>query len=477
MSAPPTLHGCTISTPGYLAHARVLAESFLAHNRGSSFSVLTIDESPADSRQGEDFEVLRPIDVGIDQEELHRRGTMYVTQGLATSMKPNLLLTLLERLGEPVVFLDADGCVYEDLGHLGALAHEHSLILSPHSLDPHPLAAGESPEQLFLRAGVMNAGLVGVGAGGDGFLRWWAQRTERDCIIDQQRGILFEQNWLTLAPAIFEHHVLRDRGCNVAGWNLHSRDVRWEQDAARIDGGPLRHFHFAAGYDPERPDKLTTQSHASWWPTLQERPGVARLSREYAARLIDRGYREANRNFRAFSETSGGRPIEPWMRTRFRVALLDAEREGTPEPPNPFTDGEEPFLQWLTQSASERVERELADADRSGAAAADDAQENYHELMLAMTETRNLLGRIAELEDIRDDAVGWAERVSRELQESGSAIAERDELIVRRGREIAELDAEIARREQVLNSVFSSVSWRATRPLRLAKDLLSGRGR
>ena len=34
MSAPPTLHGCTISTPGYLAHARVLAESFLAHNRG-----------------------------------------------------------------------------------------------------------------------------------------------------------------------------------------------------------------------------------------------------------------------------------------------------------------------------------------------------------------------------------------------------------------------------------------------------------
>ncbi len=477
MSRAPALHGCTITTPGYRAHARVLAASFQAHNPGSSFSVLTIDDSPGPARQEEDFHVLRPGDVGIDEEELHRRGTMYVTQGLATSMKPNLLLTLLERLGEPVVFLDADGCIYEDLGHLGELAEDHSLILSPHSLDPHPRAGGESPEQLFLRAGVMNAGLVGVGEGGLDFLRWWAQRTERDCIIDVQRGILFEQNWLTLAPAIFEHHVLRDRGCNVAGWNLQARDVRWKKDAARIDGGPLRHFHFAAGYDPERPDKLTTQAHASWWPTLQERPGVARLSREYAARLIGSGYREANGSFPAFGETAGGGPIEPWMRTRYRLALLESEREETPEPPNPFTHGEAPFLQWLTQSASERVESELAQADRFGDAAGVDAQENYRELMLAMTETRNLLGRIAELEDIRDEAVGWAERVSRELRESGSAIAERDELIAQRSRKIADLDAELARRGQVLDSVFSSVSWRTTRPLRLAKGLFGARGR
>ena len=218
------MHGCTITTPRYRAHARVLAESFLAHNPGASFSVLSIEDPGAlPARGDEQFEILTPSDVGIDRGELHRRATMYLTQGLATSMKPNLLLTLMERREEPIVLLDADGCVYDGLSLLGRLASSHSLVLSPHSLDPHPISRLESPEQQFLRAGVMNAGLIGVGGGASQFLRWWAQRTARDCIVDQRRGLLFEQNWLTLATALFDHHVLRDRGCNVAGWNLQAR--------------------------------------------------------------------------------------------------------------------------------------------------------------------------------------------------------------------------------------------------------------
>jgi hypothetical protein len=475
MSPSVAMHGCTIMTPRYRAHARVLAESFLAHHPDASFSVLAIEDGAPAGADDEPFETLTPADVGIDEHELSRRATMYLTQGLATSLKPDLLLALLGRGEEPVLFLDADSCVYGDLVHVAELARSHSLVLTPHSVDPQPLWRVDSPEQIFLRSGVMNAGLIGVGDGALPFLRWWAQRTARDCILDLQRALLFEQAWLTLAPALFDHHVLRDRGCNVAGWNLHARDVQWQGDAPTIDGGALRQFHFATGYDPEHPERLTAQEHARWWPTLEQRPGVARLSREYAARLIERGYRRAAAEPPPpFSVMPGGAAIEPWMRASFRTALLDAEQDGTDEPPNPFSHGTERFQRWLQPHALERVERverQLAESNgsaRAGEPAEPEDSTSARELALAMIDTEKLLARIGELETIRDDAVSWAERVSQELERAKRTIAERDTLIV-------ELGAELDRGRATMEAVWRSPSWRITRPLRAAKALLARR--
>jgi hypothetical protein len=40
------MHSCTITTSHYLAHARVLAESFLAHHPGAGFSILVLEDTP-----------------------------------------------------------------------------------------------------------------------------------------------------------------------------------------------------------------------------------------------------------------------------------------------------------------------------------------------------------------------------------------------------------------------------------------------
>jgi hypothetical protein len=350
------MHGCTVTTSRYAAHARVLAESFLTHNPGAGFSALVIDDSLYPGAGAESFETLTPADLGVNPRELHRRAAIYQTPGLACSLKANLMLALLERGSGPVVFLDADSCVYADLAHVGELAQRHSLVLSPHCLDPYPLWRVDSPEQLLMRSGVMNGGFLAAGSGGLAFLRWWAERTARCCLLDGPHALLLDQTWLTVAMALFDNQILRDRGCNVAGWNLHTRDVKWDEDVPRIDGGPLRHFHFACSYDPERPQLLTTQEHAHWWPTLDERPGVARLSCEYAERLIDHGYREAQAAPVRFDTMPGGTPIEPQIRAVYREALVESELDGTDEPPNPFTDGDERFRNWLLRRAIEHVE-------------------------------------------------------------------------------------------------------------------------
>jgi hypothetical protein len=475
------MHGCTITTARYLAHARVMAESFLAHNPDAGFSVLLIDDFPSGHRGSEPFQTLTPAEVGIDEPELNRRATMYLTQGLAASMKPNLLRALLDGGHETVLYLDADGCIYSDLTELGELARDHSLVLSPHTLDPHPLWKVDSPEQIFMRAGVMNAGLIGVGRSAGPFIEWWGERAARRCIFDEPHALFLEQTWLALATTLFEHHVLRDRGCNVAGWNLHTRDVRWDGDLPGIDGGALRHFHFAMSYDPESPQWLTPSEQAWWWPPLDRRPGAARLSREYAARLIAHGYRELRETPLLFNAMPGGAPIEPWMRASYRAALLDAEADGTEEPPNPFSHGEASFTRWLAPRAVERVQDAQGHTAKLGqaapAAVRGELAEPFsaEELAQAMMDTGKLLERIRELEGIRDDAVHWAERVSRELEQARQAIAERDAQIDRCDTLVRERDAELERKLTQMQEIWSSPSWSITQPLRTVKTRFARR--
>ena len=473
------MHGCTITTSHYLAHARVMVESFLEHNPGVGFSVLMIDDHSGLPQAGEPFQTLTPADVGIDEPELNRRAMMYITQGLATSMKPNLMLALLAQGHEKVLYLDADACVYGELSHLAELADDRSLVLSPHSYDPYPLWEVDSPEQIFMRAGAMNAGLIGVAAAARPFLEWWGERTSRCCVFDPQRGLWLEQTWLMLAPALFDHHILRDRGCNVAGWNLHTRDVQWDGEVPMIDAVPLRHFHFAMSYDPEHPERLTASEHAYWWPTLEERPGAARLSREYAERLIAHGYRQVRHAPPLFNAMPGGAPIEPWMRASYRAALIHAEASGEAEPPNPFSHGEETFRAWIEPRTVERVVGATTAASLSpvgtGLSASTDSPAGHdepfstEEMAQAMLDTGKLLARICELEGMRDEAIGWAERATEELGEaaiaSKNAIDERDTLI-------AELKGELDRKLKQMDEIWHSPSWRVTKPLRAAKGLV-----
>lgn len=460
------IHGCTVTAQNYLAHTLVLAESFLEHNPDATFSALVIDD-PLDARprSGVPFELLVPADIGIDRRELQARAAMYSRQGLAASMKPGLLLALLARGAGPVLMLDADGRVYSELAPLGKLAEAHSLVLSPHTLDPHPLWISDSPEQIIMRAGVMNAGLLAVGSGAEPFLQWWSDRTRRRCVFDEHSALALGQTWLTMAVSLFEHHVLRDRGCNVAGWNLQERDVEWMGDTPTIDGGPLRHFHFAGGFDPESPSELTPMvGNRKWWASLQERPGVARLAHEYAQALIDHGYRDLRRRRSCYGVAPDGTQLEPWMRSAYRRELMRSELGECAEPPNPFADGAEPFFEWLRESVAERAGL-LQRPDLAQSATQPLASFDERELADALLDRADLLERIRELEAIRDEAVTWAQRASGELEQARQGLLRADAR-----------EDELACMRATMQSVWESPSWRLTRPLRAVKALVTRTG-
>jgi hypothetical protein len=159
------------------------------------------------------------------------------------------------------------------------------------------------------------------------------------------------------------------------------------------------------------------------------------------------------------------------MRSAYRTALIDAERSGGAEPPNPFMHGEADFVEWLQRRGAEGVEALAEGSPPAGAAPEPGAPApslEARELAWALSHTRELYARIGELEDIRDDAIGWAQREGAERRRAELMVCERDS-------ELRACHAEIERGEKVMDDIWRSASWRLMKPLRRAKAAVKGR--
>jgi glycosyltransferase involved in cell wall biosynthesis len=342
------VNACTIVAGNYLPAARLLAESFLEHHPEDAFTILLLDAT--ESEQANGYEILSPYEIGIDRRELHRMASIYDVKELATAVKPWLLKTLVTRGSEDVaVYFDPDIEVFAALDDVATLAREHSIVLTPHYTTPLPADGLLPDDMMILQAGTYNLGFIGVARDALGFLDWWSARLARDCLVAIDRGAFVDQRWVDFVPVLFDHVVLRDPACNVAYWNLHERRLTWTGERYEVDGAPLRFFHFS-GFDASTPTLLS--AHMAAWPRilLSDHPDLARICREYAAKLIERGYVEHKRLPYRFDRMARGIPFAPRIRELYRTVLEEAERTGRPAPPDPFDPAtEEAFLDWLRE--------------------------------------------------------------------------------------------------------------------------------
>jgi hypothetical protein len=361
---------CTAASPAYRAHALVLAESFLEHHPEARFALVDLgcfDEHGAERQllepPDERIEVLHPAELLGGEEELRRLAMAFSLQGLAGALKPRVLRALLARERGPVVLIDADICVFGSLEPVAELAREHGTVVTPHLITP--LLEAEYPTLL---AGVFNTGFVAVAEGAEPLLDWWVERTRRESLFRPQRGLVWEQAWLGIAPAFFPLHVLRDAGVNAMTRELHDGDVEWHDGEPRLGGRPLACFHFSGPYDPLEPGYLLATASSGDavierrgrlalgelpWLDLARRPGARRMSELYAERLLAAGFEEARATPAPFSALPGPPILHRAIREAFRTALLEVEESGGEQPPNPFAEASaDQLLAWLAEPAA-----------------------------------------------------------------------------------------------------------------------------
>jgi hypothetical protein len=238
---------CAVITRDYLASARVLAESFLAHHPGRRFYLLVLGDLPAGVDPGAG---IRTVDVSeLDCPWFWEMAVRYDALQLSCAVKPYLVATLFERFGESRVFyFDADIQVLRRLGEAERLLETTDLVLTPHILQPIE-PDGRQPDELYiLSGGVHNMGFFAIRDSAESrrFLRWWSSRLRAGGGIDLAAGMFLDQRWADLVPALFPSTaLLRDPTYNVAFWNLQERPLVASPDGLRTDGRPIAFLHFS----------------------------------------------------------------------------------------------------------------------------------------------------------------------------------------------------------------------------------------
>ena len=332
-----------------MAQARVLADSFLRHHPDGTFTVLVIDAERRPVQREQGFDGLSPFELGFEEREFNRMAVIYDVMELATAVKPFFLQQLLQRYDAPVAYFDPDIEVFTPLVDIAELADQHGIVLTPHSTDPLPHDYSEPGEVTLLLAGMFNLGFIAVGTKAWAFLDWWKERVARNCRVAPERGLFVDQRWVDFVPSLYDHHILRDRGSNVAHWNLLSRKFRRVGERYEVDGVPLRFFHYS-GFDPREPHLLSKFLGDEPNILLSEEPDLARICADYAEKLLRHGFAESSAEPYGYSELPNGVPIDRLMRRVYREALVEAELKRKPEPPNPLDgEGPEAFLQWLNE--------------------------------------------------------------------------------------------------------------------------------
>ena len=295
---------CTIVSNNYLAFARVLAHSLLDQHPETQLYVLIVDE-PAESidYSAERFQVVYAHELGIPAFE--HFSFKYSLLELNTAVKPYFLTFLHRQFGaRSAVYFDPDIKICGELTPLFEQLQTSNLLLTPHLLEP--LEDEKRPsERTILLSGVYNLGFLGIRFNDETleFLDWWQRRLYSHCLHRVADGLFVDQRWMDLAPSyLSEVHILRDPGYNMAYWTLANRHLTRESGEWRVNGRPLRFFHFS-GFVTDDLEQISKYQDRF---KLQDRPDLRPLMADYRENLLQAGNQKARNITYAYGRFRNG---------------------------------------------------------------------------------------------------------------------------------------------------------------------------
>ncbi|MFC5468847.1 hypothetical protein ACFPPD_08935 [Cohnella suwonensis] len=242
---------CSVAGGNHLSFAKVLAKSVKENAKHCKFVLCLVEEEIHPDTKKIDFfdHVVLAKDIGVPN--FYKFVSKYNLYEAACALKPYLLQYAFNVYGkeEKFLYLDSDLCVYGSLDKLEVLLEKHSILLTPHRLEPQDILNSIDEEIVNLRDGVYQAGFFGVRktTESERFLQWWADRNQDYSYNDPSEGLFLDQKWLDLVPCFFDGvHVIQDPEYNMASWNLSQRNLTLnDNNQYLVNARPLVFFHYS----------------------------------------------------------------------------------------------------------------------------------------------------------------------------------------------------------------------------------------
>jgi len=237
-------HFCTISTSDHLFKVFALADSL---NRGTAYTlhVLIVDSTEEVSHSNCVFWKVSALEKTDTANTILHKYHRHPNK-LRWSLKPVFMLHLLHLAEvESVIYLDNDLFFFRQFDFLFDLLKQHSFLLTPHYYKSDPKKDQNWLEANY-RVGLYNAGFVGASRVAAETLKWWAKCCAYRCEKNSLRGLFDDQKYLDLVPVMEEKaHIVRHKGCNVAGWNTELCKRVLRDNEILINGrDPIIFIHF-----------------------------------------------------------------------------------------------------------------------------------------------------------------------------------------------------------------------------------------
>jgi hypothetical protein len=243
----------TICSNNYLAQAKTLGDSLMKFNPEYRFIIGLVDRFSQQINYQSDikYEVIRIEDIGI--QDFNRLWKKYGIIELNTCVKPGMFKYLFKRYPELdcLFYFDPDIMIFSNLSEIESKFLKSDFILSPHILLPLAISDQRPNESDYLNFGIYNIGFLGLKKTDQillNFLPWWEERTLKLGYIRPCDGLFVDQIWFNLVPLFFSKvHILNHKGCNVAPWNLHERELSWSSNGIIVNNKEnLVFFHFSS---------------------------------------------------------------------------------------------------------------------------------------------------------------------------------------------------------------------------------------
>jgi len=237
----------TVCSVNYLDKAIVLMQSI--SDNISKIIFLADTKRSLDYDFG-DIKIVFTEDIAIDK--YHELAFKYSIIEFNTCVKPYIAMSLLQEF-EKVIYLDPDTYVYSSLMPIIEELEGCSFLLTPHSFSSPDDDERPSDEDL-LKFGVYNLGFFACKRDDNSIraLSWWNRKLLEQCFYEPGLGLGVDQKVAELIPVFFDGvEVSKNRGLNLAFWNLHERSISQNQEYYYINGDcRLVFVHFSSYMGP-----------------------------------------------------------------------------------------------------------------------------------------------------------------------------------------------------------------------------------
>lgn len=241
----------TLCSASHLAYAKTMADALVKHNPDYQVFIGLVDkiDNRFDTSYFAPHIVLTIEEMQI--ETLPQMSSQYTILELSCALKPYMAQYLFQQYQpKTLIYTDTDIVYYHPLTVLEQALEQEDVLVTPHFTTP--LDNTHFPEEKeFLRSGLFNAGFFAMSnkTATHDFLAWWSSRLKDLCYLNLPQGLGADQNWLNYVPVYFPTAgIYRNKGANVAYWNLHERQVTVNNNVLMVNNtDPLLFFHFS-GY-------------------------------------------------------------------------------------------------------------------------------------------------------------------------------------------------------------------------------------